>query len=294
MLNASGGVIRLGQTVLIVRCEPHLSRNWPETARRELERLLRRAVTRSGAESLTSSRPAVDPDTAEEATRQEPLQLVQFTARYAVALTAIEAAAQIRDEIEILDEGRDDSPGVVVRIAVGPNRWETKRLLREAGPGEILVSNEFRDLFDLGGSSLVAAKRKAGGFRLYGLREPPSDSSATRRFDLDTLLKVAGAATALAAWVAIVGGATMWARFHAAGVPEGEGVSVLPREVLIAQGLRTLLVPLVVGTIAAVGLFVAMRRTETVFPRAVQQKLLPQRLRAKAAFQPITSGSHLL
>ena len=68
---------------------------------------------------------------------------------------------------------------------------------------------------------------------------------------LQTGLSVLGVIAGLAAWVAVVGGLTMWARFKAAAVPAGEAVSLLPREVLVTEGVHTLAVPLLAGLLAA-------------------------------------------
>ncbi len=63
----------------------------------------------------------------------------------------------------------------------------------------------------------------------------------------DLLLQVAGAGAAIAGWIAVVGGARVWARLHAADIPATQTLSVLPRELLIVEGLQALLVPLVIG-----------------------------------------------
>jgi outer membrane protein OmpA-like peptidoglycan-associated protein len=62
--------------------------------------------------------------------------------------------------------------------------------------------------------------------------------------------------------VAVVGGARLWARFEAAGVPAAQAVSALPRELLISEGGRTLLVPLLLGGAVAVFTYLSRRRAE--------------------------------
>jgi outer membrane protein OmpA-like peptidoglycan-associated protein len=64
-------------------------------------------------------------------------------------------------------------------------------------------------------------------------------------------VQLLGAGAGIAAWIALVGGARLWARMEALGVPAAQTVSSLPRELLIAEGFRTLLVPLLLGAAIA-------------------------------------------
>jgi hypothetical protein len=45
----------------------------------------------------------------------------------------------------------------------------------------------------------------------------------------DLLLQVVGAGAAIAAWIAVVGGARVWAKMYAADIPATQTLSVLPR-----------------------------------------------------------------
>jgi hypothetical protein len=100
------------------------------------------------------------------------------------------------------------------------------------------------------------------------------DQRGTRflsRESLQTVGAVIGAVASLAVWTELVGGITMWARLHAANVPALEGVAILPRSLLLTQGLRTLAVPLLLGGVAAgvaVGLILARFRVEVPWRRA--------------------------
>jgi hypothetical protein len=93
---------------------------------------------------------------------------------------------------------------------------------------------------------------------VVALREPRADRVAWRP-SLGALLAIVGAGAALAAWLAVVGGFILWARFTAAEVPAFQGISVVPHTVLIAEGLRALVVPLLLGGVAA-GLGYSLRR----------------------------------
>lgn len=63
-------------------------------------------------------------------------------------------------------------------------------------------------------------------------------------------LQALGAVAALVGWVVLVGGIRMHARLGAADIPNPtRTVTVLPREVLLAEGVRTLALPLVIGLV---------------------------------------------
>src|SRR4051794_10891233 len=67
----------------------------------------------------------------------------------------------------------------------------------------------------------------------------------------DTIVQVVGAGAAIAAWIAVVGGGRVWARLHAAEIPATQTLAVLPRQLLLVEGLQTLLAPLLIGAVAA-------------------------------------------
>jgi hypothetical protein len=96
----------------------------------------------------------------------------------------------------------------------------------------------------------IVVERIDGGYVLKN-RPPKPAAGDGPRLSLEYVVNLAAAVLGLGAWVAIVGGATMWARFDAAGVAPGQAIASLPREVLIQQGLRTLTLPLLLaGTVA--------------------------------------------
>jgi hypothetical protein len=80
-----------------------------------------------------------------------------------------------------------------------------------------------------------------------------SETTDAQRWDL--VLQIVGASAGLAAWVAVVGGAAVWARLAAAHLPTTQTLAVLPRELFVVEGLRTLLFPLLLGAIVALLLY---------------------------------------
>jgi hypothetical protein len=86
---------------------------------------------------------------------------------------------------------------------------------------------------------------------------PPSDDQLGPQGDRPTggdggvpwepITQVLGAGAALAAWIAVVGGGRVWAKLHASDIPATQTLSVLPRQLLIVEGLQTLFVPVVLG-----------------------------------------------
>ncbi len=110
---------------------------------------------------------------------------------------------------------------------------------------------------------------------------PPKEEESADSRHWQIAAQIIGAAAALAAWVAVVGGARWWARLHAADIPTNPALSTLPRELLIATGLQTLLLPLVLG--ASVALLAML----TLPPRRV--KALPAPVTSLANVDPPAS-----
>ena len=74
------------------------------------------------------------------------------------------------------------------------------------------------------------------------------------------LLQVVGAGAALVGWIVVVGGALVWARFEALGIPTpSRTVGEFPQTALLAEGLRALAVPLAVATVTAIGVYALAR-----------------------------------
>jgi hypothetical protein len=69
------------------------------------------------------------------------------------------------------------------------------------------------------------------------------------------ILELLGATAGIAAFVAFVGGALMWLRFDALGLPADRAVSLLPRELLLTVGVHALIVPAMVGLGAVIALY---------------------------------------
>jgi hypothetical protein len=62
-----------------------------------------------------------------------------------------------------------------------------------------------------------------------------------------TLLKLLGAVTGLAAVITFAGGAVLWVRFDAIGLPADQVITLLPKELLLTIGARELLLPVALG-----------------------------------------------
>lgn len=69
--------------------------------------------------------------------------------------------------------------------------------------------------------------------------------------DWELLLQVVGLGAALGAWVAVVGGATVWARLANAGLPALPTLAGVGREWMLVEGFRTLLVPVLLGALVS-------------------------------------------
>jgi outer membrane protein OmpA-like peptidoglycan-associated protein len=86
---------------------------------------------------------------------------------------------------------------------------------------------------------------------------PPSGAARESRWTL--AVQVLGAGAGIAAWVIVVGGARMWARLMAIDAPASQTVTVLPKELLVAEGVRTLIVPLLLGGAIAILTYLSRR-----------------------------------
>lgn len=126
-------------------------------------------------------------------------------------------------------------------VGIASTSSGARELARRSRRGEILTSNAVRYAL---GEQVHAEPRDDETFVVAEVVEPAAD----RRFDWQTAVQTAaavvGAVAGLAVWVVLVGGATMWARFHHAKVPEAQAVAVLPREVLMTVGTHVLTVML--------------------------------------------------
>jgi hypothetical protein len=81
--------------------------------------------------------------------------------------------------------------------------------------------------------------------------------AAAGRIPWDLVLQAIGAVAALTAFLAVVGGARVWARLHAANIPETQTLAGLPKDLYVVEGLQTLLVPLLLGAIVALLLYMS-------------------------------------
>jgi hypothetical protein len=85
-----------------------------------------------------------------------------------------------------------------------------------------------------------------------------------RGLDPRVLLEFLGASAGIAAFIALVGGALLWLRFDALGLPADRAVTLLPREMLITVGAHALLGPLIAGLIAGIAIWALDDRSEIV------------------------------
>jgi hypothetical protein len=64
---------------------------------------------------------------------------------------------------------------------------------------------------------------------------------------LERVLKLLGAVAGLAAVITFAGGAVLWVRFDALGLPADQIITLLPKELLLTIGARELLLPMAIG-----------------------------------------------
>jgi hypothetical protein len=93
------------------------------------------------------------------------------------------------------------------------------------------------------------------------------------------LLAVAGAAGAGVALVYVIGGASLSIRYDGFGLPGNQSAAQTPREMLLAAGLRTL----VVWTLVGVALVLSLMRVPDATPPALARRLRRRRGPAAAA-----------
>lgn len=94
------------------------------------------------------------------------------------------------------------------------------------------------------------------GHELLSSTDPGDTPNREPRF-LGGIQAAATAVLGLAAFVYLTGGAVLWARLRAVGLPADTVVAVLPRELLVSTGLRTVVVPTVVlSGVALVSFFI--------------------------------------
>lgn len=80
----------------------------------------------------------------------------------------------------------------------------------------------------------------------------------------DPVLQIAGLAAGLAAWAAVVGGARLWARMVAIDAPALPALAGLGQGWMVAEGLQTLLVPMLLGIVVALLVyFTRLKRSPT-------------------------------
>jgi uncharacterized protein YjbI with pentapeptide repeats len=107
-----------------------------------------------------------------------------------------------------------------------------------------------------GGQASPTIPPDGGGGGQAGATTPPEGGGAgqasTAWDTISSLLQIVGAGAAFVAWVVVVGGAIVWARLQAAELPRPtRTVTLLPREALLAEGIRALTTVVLVGTAVA-------------------------------------------
>lgn len=191
-------------------------------------------------ESLAGERPV-------RITERQPGRL-RVIAEFDDPIPAARAAVAVRSRL--LWDAAKTKRVPPVNIGIASTSDDAARLADRAPAGTVLLSDEIAEVI---GDSVIVARGsdsdRTSAVELVAVRDDAPQTHWTP--SLEGGLAVLGAAAGLAAWVALVGGFTMWARFNAAHVPAIEGVSIVPHSVLLAQGTRTLAVPLILGMVAA-------------------------------------------
>ena len=90
----------------------------------------------------------------------------------------------------------------------------------------------------------------------------PSAEPSSRQLGELLLKLLAGAVSALglAGFVAVLGGAVVWVRLHSAQLPADQAVAVIPKSQLIVTGAAPLVLFLLLGAVAVVGVYVTEPR----------------------------------
>lgn len=135
-----------------------------------------------------------------------------------------------------------------VGIGLGGSDEDAQRLAGQSDDREIVISPEIRKAL---GRRAFAFQKADEAFVVTELDETRAEAPFDWHTGVQTGAAIVGAVAGLAVWVALLGGATMWARFSNAGIPETQAVAVVPREVLAAVGLQVLGWTLVVAALPA-------------------------------------------
>jgi hypothetical protein len=196
---------------------------------------------------------------------------VRIEAVFAEAMAAVRSAFATRRHL--LAEAARWKREPQATIAVAASAKEALELAERGAAGSVLLDDSTQSQL----SQHIVAVTHGELFEAVALRQEPPRASAEpdaerrgQRAGLEEALALVGAAAGLAAWVALTGGLTMWARFNAAHLPALEGVAILPRSTLVAEGVRTLALPLLLGGLAAMLAYLAAARS----PRAGRRKRL--------------------
>lgn len=105
------------------------------------------------------------------------------------------------------------------------------------------------------------------------------DASTETPFPWDTVTQVVGLAAALAAWIAVVGGARFWARASNLEVPPIPLLAGAGQEWLLTEGLQALTLPVVLAAAVGLGVYFGISDDELPRSRAARRGALVRRLR---------------
>lgn len=117
---------------------------------------------------------------------------------------------------------------------------------------------------------------------------------------MERIAQVVALLTAIGAWVALVGGARLWARLHHADIASAQTLAVLPHQLLVVDGFQTLVAPLLIGGTAALLIFsswseleegregIADECTDEIMRRT---RAADKRLQARTGILPLTSAT---
>jgi hypothetical protein len=222
--------------------------------------------------------------------RERRTDSAKFVAAYQVVISLSEGSGQAPEEDEILILRLEERQGFIQQTL-------TRRAIQRFGPayriqlGRAEPESSIRTSVLLGISYPVRAgaavveelRRFAGDIELViadalapppppdpplppisvvaeldemSVAETPTERAAWDR--VAPILGVIGTSIGVLGFVTFVGGAIDWARFHAAGLPQEEALSVIPTQDLVVVGARTL-VPAVLWGLLATALYLLFR-----------------------------------
>ncbi|WP_162529914.1 MFS transporter [Nocardioides caldifontis] len=122
--------------------------------------------------------------------------------------------------------------------------------------GRVLEGLEGAADGDVGGEPMPVAPRDAESPKPTSI--DAGEDRGDKPFPWDTVTQVVGLAAALAAWIAVIGGARFWARADNMEVPPIPLLAGAGQEWLLTEGLQSLTLPVVLAAVVALGVYFAI------------------------------------